>query len=410
MVDYTDYPELIHATKNTKYVENPYFEEGFHPARSPDLIPKPLDQQQALRLFAELIRNITDTDYGDFMRKANSYLNELKVWLKGSSSILKKIDEMQEYTQFAPNWNVELTRRRLLSDVTDIMRQPLETSQSRKTIAPILMDNLAHRFDKMSQAQLENIADPIKESDRQLIRNLPIRNRMNFLARVKNLFWRKQKMKTDSEIQADVMKELKWDPSITSEHIGVAVSNRVVTLTGRVPSYTEKWAAEKAVQRVADVKAIADELEVKLPSSSERDDVAIAKAAADALKWHVSVPDNVKAVVDGGWITLTGDVEWNFEKEATESAVRNLFGVRGVINNVTVKPRIKMTEVKEKIKEALERTAIEEAEKIKVEVTGNKVILKGKVHSWDEYWAAKNAAWSAPGVVEVETTNLDIAS
>lgn len=124
----------------------------------------------------------------------------------------------------------------------------------------------------------------------------------------------------------------------------------------------------------------------------------------------MSVPDNVKAVVDGGWITLTGDVEWNFEKEAAESAVRNLFGVRGVINNVTVKPRIKMTEVKEKIKEALERTAIEEAEKIKVEVTGNKVILKGKVHSWDEYWAAKNAAWSAPGVVEVETTNLDIAS
>lgn len=217
-------------------------------------------------------------------------------------------------------------------------------------------------------------------------------------------------MKTDSEIQADVMKELKWVPSITSEHIGVAVSNRVVTLTGRVPSYTEKWAAEKAVQRVADVKAIADELEVKLPSSSERDDVAIAKAAADALKWHVSVPDNVKAVVDGGWITLTGDVEWNFEKEAAESAVRNLFGVRGVINNVTVKPRIKMTEVKEKIKEALERTAIEEAEKIKVEVTGNKVILKGKVHSWDESWAAKNAAWSAPGVVEVETTNLDIGS
>ena len=128
-------------------------------------------------------------------------------------------------------------------------------------------------------------------------------------------------MKTDSEIQADVMKELKWDPSNTSEQIGVAVSNRVVTLTGRVPSYTEKWAAEKAVQRVADVKAIADELEVKLPSSSERDDVAIAKAAADALKWHVSVPDNVKAVVDGGWITLTGDVEWNFEKEAAESAV-----------------------------------------------------------------------------------------
>ena len=217
-------------------------------------------------------------------------------------------------------------------------------------------------------------------------------------------------MKTDSEIQADVMKELKWDPSITSEHIGVAVSNRVVTLTGRVPGYTEKWAAEKAVQRVANVKAIADELEVKLPSSSERDDVAIAKAAADALKWHVSVPDNVKAVVDGGWITLTGDVEWNFEKEAAESAVRNLFGVRGVINSVTVKPKIKMTEVKEKIKEALKRTAIEEAEKINVEVTGNKVILKGKVHSWDEYWAAKNAAWSAPGVVEVETTNLDIAS
>lgn len=122
MVDYTDYPELIQATKNTKYVENPYFEEGFHPARSPDLIPKPLDQQQALRLFAELIRNITDTDHGDFMRKANSYLNELKVWLKSSPLLLKRIEEMQVYTQFTPNWNVELTRRRLLSDVTDIMR------------------------------------------------------------------------------------------------------------------------------------------------------------------------------------------------------------------------------------------------------------------------------------------------
>lgn len=217
-------------------------------------------------------------------------------------------------------------------------------------------------------------------------------------------------MKSDSEIQENVLKQLKWDPSLNSDHIGVRVANGVVTLTGYVSSYSEKWAAEKAVEHVAGVKAIADELEVKLPDSSRRDDVEIARTAADALKSNISVPDDVKAIVEHGWITLKGEVEWGYQKEAAENAVRNLFGVKGVINNIAVRPKVAPTDVKNKIKDALERIAIEEANKIAVDVDGSKVILKGKVHSWDEYWAARNAAWSAPGVTTVETKDLEIAA
>ena len=209
-------------------------------------------------------------------------------------------------------------------------------------------------------------------------------------------------MKTDREIQTDVMEELKWDPGIDSERVGISVNDGVVTLTGYVPSYVQKWEAEKAAERVAGVRAVADELEVSLTSSSQRNDVDIARAAASALKWNVSVPDNVKAIVDGGWVTLKGEVEWGFQKDAAESAVRPLEGVMGVINEIAVKPRVQPSEIKEKIEDALKRTAAEKAKEIDVEVDGGKVILKGKVHSFDEYWAARNAAWAAPGVTSVE--------
>ncbi len=216
-------------------------------------------------------------------------------------------------------------------------------------------------------------------------------------------------MRTDTEIQADVMKEVQWDPSVTATHIGASVVDGVVTLTGYVPSYAEKWAAEKAAERVAGVKAVADELEVRLPEESRRDDVAIARAAAEALEWSVMVPDGVKVIVENGWATLKGEVDWEFQKKQAEKIVRNLTGVVGVINEIALKSKIQPSDVKKKIEEALKRAAAEQANHIDVKVEGKKVILKGTVRSFEEYWAAKNAAWSAPGVTEVEA-DIDVAA
>ena len=207
-------------------------------------------------------------------------------------------------------------------------------------------------------------------------------------------------MKTDAQIQTDALQELKWDPSITHEHIGVAVSDGIVTLSGTVPSYIEKSSAEKAVQRVGGVKAVVEKIEVKVPGSYHRDDQDIAKAIIDQFRWHTQVPDDlVKTRVENGWVELTGDVEWDYQRSAAENAIRGLTGVKGITNKITIKAKVVQSiEIKEKIEEALKRAAERETNRIAVEVRGTRVILSGKVRSFAELRDVRGAAWSAPGV------------
>jgi osmotically-inducible protein OsmY len=208
---------------------------------------------------------------------------------------------------------------------------------------------------------------------------------------------------SDLELKKSVEAELNWEPSINAAEIGVAVKDGVVTLTGRVESYWEKVAAERAASRVARVRAVANELEIRLPSSSERTDEDIARAAVNALDWFVSVPsDRIKVKVSKGWVTLEGTVDWQYQKSAAERAVRDLIGVRGVTNVVEVKPRVSATEVKSAIEAALKRSAEVDARRITVETDGDKVILRGTVRSVAERHEAERAAWRAPGVRTVE--------
>jgi osmotically-inducible protein OsmY len=210
-------------------------------------------------------------------------------------------------------------------------------------------------------------------------------------------------MRTDTEIQKDIIDELKYDPSFQDDDIAVSVRDGVVTLAGYAKSYMDKWHAERVVSRVKGVKAIANDLTVNLPTSSERADPDIARAAVDALRWNISVPaDRLKVKVEKGWVTLEGDVDWSFQKEAAERAVRSLTGVRGVTNLVAVKVRPAAQDVKQKIKEALARGAQFDADRITVEVDGHKAILKGTVRSYAEWRDAERAARNAPGITEVE--------
>ena len=210
-------------------------------------------------------------------------------------------------------------------------------------------------------------------------------------------------MKTDSQIQKDVMEELKWDPSVTHEQIGVVVEDGIVTLSGYVPTFLEKSAAEKATQRVVGVRAIAEEVEVKYFGSYRQDDADIASVALSALKWNVQVPDEkLKIKVTKGWIFLSGEVEWKFQKEAAENSVKSLCGVMGVTNSIEIKSKIKATDVKSKIEEALKRGVEREADRICISVDGSNVTLSGKVRSFSELLDTRGAAWSVPGVTSVQ--------
>jgi osmotically-inducible protein OsmY len=209
-------------------------------------------------------------------------------------------------------------------------------------------------------------------------------------------------MRSDAQLRSDIVAELTWDPAITATDVGVIVKDGVVTLTGHPSSHAEKHAIERAAQRVKGVKALAIEMPVKLASDYTRTDADIAMAVERAIEWNVLVPDDkIHPMVENGWVTLNGEVEWDYQRRAAEGAVRDLLGVTGVTNRVVVKPKFTAADVEKKIREALERQADREAERIKIEVNGAHVTLSGKVHTWAERKAAQGAAWSAPGVANV---------
>jgi osmotically-inducible protein OsmY len=207
-------------------------------------------------------------------------------------------------------------------------------------------------------------------------------------------------MYSDSELRTQVERELEWEPSVDAHRIGVTVEAGVVTLTGEVRSYAEKWKAERTVERVKGVRAIANELAVHL--TSERSDTDLAKAASDALRSNISVPsERVTVKVEKGWVTLEGDVPWDYQRRAAERAVRNLPGVRGVSNLITIRPQVQPGEIKTRIEETFQREAVYDASRVTVEVFGSEVTLRGMLRSWAERHEAEKAAWAAPGVTAV---------
>lgn len=210
-------------------------------------------------------------------------------------------------------------------------------------------------------------------------------------------------MKTNLQLQNDVSDELQFEPALDPAEIGVSATDGIVTLSGKAKSYAEKWSAVHAAERVTGVKAVVDEIEVLLPYAYHRTDEDIARAILNALQWNVAVPDDrIKVHVENGWVILKGTVDHKFQQTSAEDAIRNLAGVRGITNHIKVTPVVVSSEVKTTIEKAIRRAAELDAKQIQVDVLGSKVILRGKVHSWKERTEATRAAWSTPGVAEVQ--------
>lgn len=209
---------------------------------------------------------------------------------------------------------------------------------------------------------------------------------------------------SDASLRQDIIDELDFEPSVNAAHIGVTAENGVVTLSGHVGSYTEKLAVEKAVKRVKGVQALAEEIKVRFPEDKKTADDEIAARAVALLHWSAVVPEgHVMVKVQDGWINISGQVDWQYQRAAAEAEVRRLSGVAGVVNGITIKPRVQPVDIKRRIEDALRRHAEIEAQEIRVSVEdGGRVSLEGHVRDWREREAVENAAWSAPGVVRVE--------
>lgn len=209
-------------------------------------------------------------------------------------------------------------------------------------------------------------------------------------------------MKTDKQLQDDVIAELEWDPIVDSADIGVAVVDGVVSLNGYVPSYSQKLAAERAARRVAGVKAIAEEIKVRFASDPHTADHEIARRILDVFKWNAMIPDDrITVKVENGWVTLSGETTWHFESEEASRAAAKISGVKGVSNVISIAKRVAPGDVRQKIKDAFARQANIDANTVEIAVDGGKVTLSGHVKAWHERKAAESAAWAAPGVNQV---------
>lgn len=212
---------------------------------------------------------------------------------------------------------------------------------------------------------------------------------------------------SDSKLMTEIMHELRWCPNVKENDINVNVKNGIVTLGGKVPAFYMKSAAEKAVMRVAGVKAAIEEMKVKLTDLTKRDDKAIARAAQHSLSWNSAVPKGLKCVVENGWLMVSGEVEWAYQRDAAMMAVCGLCGLTGMSNAISIKPKMKSNDVKSKIEMALRRITKMETDQIKVIADGSDIVLTGSVNTHSERWDAVSAAWAAPGVTSVKS-NLQV--
>jgi len=210
-------------------------------------------------------------------------------------------------------------------------------------------------------------------------------------------------MRSDREIERDVREELNWDPDLDADDIAISVKDGVVTLAGFTRSYSDRLEAERAAKRVAGVHAVANDIEVRLPSIDQRPDPDIARDAVSSLKAQLPLShENIKVIVKDGWLTLEGTVEWQYQKTTAENAVRKVKGVKGVTNVISLKPKVEPTDIQRRIQEAFKRNAEVDANRITVETHGSEVVLKGTVRSWIEREEAERVAWSAPGITRVD--------